>query len=142
MREPLRRLGRFAASLRENPIHDVGCFGGDREAPSIAQVIRARVERRVGRQHGRGGDEIGGAARAVFRHELYQTGGGLDAFPLNAGFAGDRQAGLQALRRREDLAERLGLCRIVVYCYRGENIRIVSARTAGRPEREQDEAQR
>ena len=26
---------------------------------------------------------------------------------------------------------------VVVYCYRGENIRIISARTAGRPEREQ-----
>lgn len=31
---------------------------------------------------------------------------------------------------------------VVVYCYRGENIRIISARTAGRPEREQYEAQR
>ena len=31
---------------------------------------------------------------------------------------------------------------VVVYCYSGENIRIVSARTAGRPEREQYEAQR
>jgi len=30
----------------------------------------------------------------------------------------------------------------VVYCYRGEKIRIISARTAGRPEREQYEAQR
>jgi uncharacterized DUF497 family protein len=31
---------------------------------------------------------------------------------------------------------------VVVYCYSGENIRIVSARTAGRPERDQYEAQR
>ena len=31
---------------------------------------------------------------------------------------------------------------VVVYCYSGENIRIISARTAGRPERDQDEAQR
>ena len=31
---------------------------------------------------------------------------------------------------------------IVVYCYSGENIRIISARTAGRPERDQYEAQR
>jgi hypothetical protein len=31
---------------------------------------------------------------------------------------------------------------VVVYCYRGEDIRIISARTAGRPEREQYEAQR
>ena len=30
----------------------------------------------------------------------------------------------------------------VVYCYSGENIRIISARTARRPEREQYEAQR
>ena len=30
----------------------------------------------------------------------------------------------------------------VVYCYSGENIRIISARTAGSPEREQYEAQR
>ena len=30
----------------------------------------------------------------------------------------------------------------VVYCYRGNRIRIISARTAGRPEREQYEAQR
>ncbi len=30
----------------------------------------------------------------------------------------------------------------VAYCYSGENIRIISARTAGRPEREQYEAQR
>ncbi len=30
----------------------------------------------------------------------------------------------------------------VVYCYSGENIRIISARIAGRPEREQYEAQR
>jgi uncharacterized protein len=30
----------------------------------------------------------------------------------------------------------------VVYCYSGENIRIISARTAGRPERDQYEAQR
>jgi len=30
----------------------------------------------------------------------------------------------------------------VVYCYSGENIRIISARTAGRPEREQYGAQR
>jgi uncharacterized DUF497 family protein len=29
-----------------------------------------------------------------------------------------------------------------VYCYNGENIRIISARTAGRPEREQYGAQR
>jgi uncharacterized protein len=29
---------------------------------------------------------------------------------------------------------------VVVYCYSGENIRIISARTAGRPEREQYEA--
>ncbi|MEX2262491.1 MAG: BrnT family toxin [Bryobacteraceae bacterium] len=31
---------------------------------------------------------------------------------------------------------------VVVYCYSGENIRIISARIAGRPEREQYEAQR
>ena len=31
---------------------------------------------------------------------------------------------------------------VVVYCYSGENIRIVSVRTAGRPERDQYEAQR
>ena len=31
---------------------------------------------------------------------------------------------------------------VVVYCYSGENIRIISARTPGRPEREQYEAQR
>jgi uncharacterized DUF497 family protein len=31
---------------------------------------------------------------------------------------------------------------VVVYCYSGEDIRIISARTAGRPEREQYEAQR
>ena len=31
---------------------------------------------------------------------------------------------------------------VVAYCYCGENIRIISARTAGRPEREQYEAQR
>ena len=31
---------------------------------------------------------------------------------------------------------------VVVYCYSGENIRIISARTAGRPERDQYEAQR
>jgi len=31
---------------------------------------------------------------------------------------------------------------VVVCCYRGENIRIISARTAERPEREQYEAQR
>lgn len=31
---------------------------------------------------------------------------------------------------------------VVVYCYSGENIRIISARTAGRSEREQYEAQR
>jgi uncharacterized DUF497 family protein len=31
---------------------------------------------------------------------------------------------------------------VVVYCYSGANIRIISARTAGRPEREQYEAQR
>jgi uncharacterized DUF497 family protein len=30
----------------------------------------------------------------------------------------------------------------VVYCYSGENIRFISARTAGRPEREQYEALR
>lgn len=30
----------------------------------------------------------------------------------------------------------------VVYCYSGENIRIISARTAGRPECDQYEAQR
>jgi uncharacterized DUF497 family protein len=31
---------------------------------------------------------------------------------------------------------------VVVYCYSGENIRIISARTAGRMERSQYEAQR
>ena len=31
---------------------------------------------------------------------------------------------------------------VVVYCYSGENIRIISARTAGRPERDQYEARR
>ena len=31
---------------------------------------------------------------------------------------------------------------VVVYCYIAENIRIISTRTAGRPEREQYEAQR
>jgi uncharacterized DUF497 family protein len=31
---------------------------------------------------------------------------------------------------------------VVVYCYSGEDIRIISARTAGRTEREQYEAQR
>lgn len=31
---------------------------------------------------------------------------------------------------------------VVVYCYKGEDIRIISARTATRPEREQYEAQR
>ncbi len=31
---------------------------------------------------------------------------------------------------------------VVVYCYSGENIRIIPARTAGRPERDQYEAQR
>ena len=31
---------------------------------------------------------------------------------------------------------------VVVYCYSGENVRVISARTAGRPEREQYEAQR
>jgi uncharacterized DUF497 family protein len=31
---------------------------------------------------------------------------------------------------------------VVVYCYSGKNIRIISARTAGRPERDQYEAQR
>jgi uncharacterized DUF497 family protein len=31
---------------------------------------------------------------------------------------------------------------VVVYCYRRENIRIVSARTAGPPERQEYEAQR
>jgi uncharacterized DUF497 family protein len=31
---------------------------------------------------------------------------------------------------------------VVVYCYSGENIRIISARTAGRPERDQYEAKR
>ena len=31
---------------------------------------------------------------------------------------------------------------VVVYCYRGEDIRIISARTAERAEREQYEAQR
>lgn len=31
---------------------------------------------------------------------------------------------------------------VVVYCYSGENIRIISTRTAGRPERERYEAQR
>ena len=31
---------------------------------------------------------------------------------------------------------------VVVYCYSGDNIRIISARTAGRAEREQYEAQR
>jgi uncharacterized DUF497 family protein len=31
---------------------------------------------------------------------------------------------------------------VIVYCYNGENIRIVSARTAERPERERYEAQR
>ena len=31
---------------------------------------------------------------------------------------------------------------VVVYCYSGEDIRIISARTAGRPEHEQYEAQR
>ena len=31
---------------------------------------------------------------------------------------------------------------VVVYSYRGENIRIISARTAGRSERDQYEAQR
>src|SRR5580704_14559604 len=31
---------------------------------------------------------------------------------------------------------------VVVYCYSGENIRIISARTAGRPECDQYEAQR
>ena len=31
---------------------------------------------------------------------------------------------------------------VVVYCYRGENVRILSARTAGPLEREQYEAQR
>jgi hypothetical protein len=31
---------------------------------------------------------------------------------------------------------------VVVYCYSGENIRIISARSAGRPERDQYEAQR
>jgi len=31
---------------------------------------------------------------------------------------------------------------VVVYCYSGENIRIISARTAGRAERQQYEAQR
>ena len=31
---------------------------------------------------------------------------------------------------------------VVVYFYSGENIRIISARTAGRPERDQYEAQR
>ena len=30
---------------------------------------------------------------------------------------------------------------VVVYCYRGENLRIISARTAGRRERENYEAQ-
>jgi uncharacterized DUF497 family protein len=31
---------------------------------------------------------------------------------------------------------------VVVYCYSGENIRIISARTAGKPERDQYEAHR
>ena len=31
---------------------------------------------------------------------------------------------------------------VVVYCYSGENIRIISARMAGQPERDQYEAQR
>jgi len=34
-----------------------------------------------------------------------------------------------------------GRALVVVYCYTGENIRIISARTAGRSEREQYEAQ-
>jgi uncharacterized protein len=31
---------------------------------------------------------------------------------------------------------------VVVYCYNGDNVRIISARTGERSEREQDEAQR
>jgi hypothetical protein len=102
--------GRVAGRRSEDAVHDVGAFGGDGEAPSIAQVIRARVERPVGRQHGGGGEvEIGCTARTVFLDELHHAGGSLHALPLDAVFAGDNQAGLQALCRGEDFTEQLGL---------------------------------